>query len=94
MSKKTKSENNNIIYAMAFVAIICSALAWLVASILALFAVSSSAVSILNTVATVILFIWALFTSYNFTRSKAAWVKVVYWISVVIVVAGVILKII
>lgn len=94
MSKKPRTENNNIIYAMAFVAVICSALAWLIASVLSLFKVSTSITSVLNTVAMIILFIWALFTSYHFARTKAAWVKVVYWISVVIVVAGVILGII
>ncbi len=94
MSKKVKSENTNIVYAMAFVAVICSALAWLVASILSIFKVASGIAGILDTISIVILFVWALFTSYNFVRSKASWVKVVYWISVVIVVAGVILKVI
>lgn len=94
MNKKSNANNTNIIYAMAFVAVILSALAWLIASILSIFNVSSKISSILNMVAMIILFIWALFTSYNFARRRSAWVKVVYWISVVIVVAGVILGII
>ncbi|NCA67680.1 MAG: hypothetical protein EOM87_06430 [Clostridia bacterium] len=94
MSKNAKAVNTNMVYAMAFVAVICSALAWLIAAILGLVQANSNIPAILKTVAAIILFTWALFTSYNYVRNKASWVKVIYWISVVIVVTGVVLDII
>ncbi len=90
MSKKSNGASAPSLF--AFIAVIFSAVAWLLDAILGFFGLNGGIITmILNTVAKVLLFVIALLFSYDYARRSKPWVKVIYWISVVIVIACIIL---
>ena len=81
----SKSSNNSLLEVFAFVAIVVSAIAWLLVGLDRHTSLSmGNFVGALQLIATVLTFIVVAVVAYGFTKGKSTTVKVVYWVIVIV----------
>lgn len=82
----SKSSKNDLLEIFAYVAIVVSAIAWLLVGLdRALDKVSfGNFVNALQLIAVVLTFIVVAVVAYGFTKGKSTTVKVIYWVIVIV----------
>lgn len=82
----SKSSKNNLLEVFAYVAIVISAIAWLLVGIIHVTDWNGPArvAGALQLVATILTFIVVAFVAYGFTKGKSTAVKVIYWVIVIV----------
>ena len=85
-----KNTNNNLLRTLAYVAMIIFALLLLISNVLPVIGlnIGGKLISFLNTVQNLLILIVVGVSAYNFMQGKAKWVKVLYWIALVVFVVG------
>ena len=83
----SKSSNNNLLEIFAYVAIVVSAIAWLLIGLnnhIDAIKFSGRLIGGLQLIATVLTFIVVAVVAYGFTKGKSTTVKVIYWVIVIV----------
>ena len=82
----SKSSRSNLLEVFAYVAIIVSAIAWLIVGInhMTDWNLAPRLVGALQLVATILSFIVVAVVAYGFTKGKSTTVKVIYWVIVIV----------
>ena len=86
-------KKNNFLNLIAFLALLIVAVLFTISGVLPHLGiqVQGVAINILDTIRSVFILIIIGCFSYNFVKTKAKWVKIIYWISIAIYVAGTVL---
>ena len=83
----SKSSKNNLLEVFAYVAIVVSAIAWLLVGLnnhIDAIKFSGRLIGGLQLIATLLTFIVVAFVAYGFTKGKGTAVKVIYWVIVIV----------
>ena len=81
----SKSSKSSLLEVFAYVAIVVSAIAWLLVGLHNHTSLDfGNFVGVLQLVATVLTFIVVAFVAYGFTKGKSMAIKVIYWVIVVL----------
>ena len=83
----SKSSKNNLLEVFAYVAIVVSAIAWLLVGLnnhIDAIKFSGRLIGGLQLIATLLTFIVVAFVAYGFTKGKGPAVKVIYWVIVIV----------
>ena len=83
----SKSSKNNLLEVFAYVAIVVSAIAWLLVGLnnaIDQINFGGKLIGALQLVATVLTFIVVAVVAYGFTKGRGTAVKVIYWVIVIV----------
>lgn len=83
----SKSSKNNLLEVFAYVAIVVSAIAWLLIGLnnaIDQINFGGKLIGALQLVATVLTFIVVAVVAYGFTKGKGTAVKVIYWVIIIV----------
>lgn len=85
-----KSSNKNFINTLSYVSLIIVALLILINNILPIIGleIGGTIINVLETVKNLFILIVIGTSAYNFLPGKAKWVKVLFWVSVIVFIAG------
>lgn len=88
--RKKKSDTKDIVRLCAYFALVIAAATFLFSGIVAWFniGITSVIMSIVDVVGKVCLVIGIAFPAYDFTRSKGVAWRIIYWIALIVYVAG------
>ena len=81
----SKSSKSSLLEVFAYVAIVVSAIAWLLVGLHNHTSLDfGNFVGVLQLVATVLTFIVVAVVAYGFTKGKKPWVTILYWVIVIV----------
>ena len=90
---KDSASNKNLLNFLSFASLVSVALLIFVGQFLPVIGIEikGALFNILNTVKEIFVVIVIGFTAYRFVVGKAKWVKVLYWIAIVLFIAGIVI---